>query len=44
MTAAISFPACDMTFNYHVGASPLLVSMPHIGTDLPDDIAGPNDR
>lgn len=29
-----------MTFNYHVGASPLLVSMPHIGTDLPDDIAG----
>ena len=28
-----------MTFNYHVGTSPLLVSMPHIGTDLPDRIS-----
>ena len=28
-----------MTFSYHIGATPLLVSMPHIGTDLPDDLA-----
>ena len=25
-----------MTFDYHVGASALLVSMPHVGTKLPD--------
>ncbi len=27
-----------MTFDYHVGTSPLLISMPHVGTDLPDGI------
>ena len=28
-----------MTFNCHIGASPLLVSMPHVGTDLPATVA-----
>ena len=27
-----------MTFDFHIGASPLLVSMPHVGTDLPPAI------
>ena len=27
-----------MTFDLHIGASPLLISMPHVGTDLPPAI------
>jgi len=29
-----------MDFKFSQGSAPLLVSMPHIGTDIPDDIAG----
>jgi N-formylglutamate deformylase len=28
-----------MDFDFHQGSIPLLVSMPHVGTDIPDDIA-----
>lgn len=30
----------DPTFDLHQGAGPLLMSMPHIGTALPDDLKG----
>ena len=28
-----------MDFDFKQGSIPLLVSMPHVGTDIPDDIA-----
>jgi len=28
-----------MDYRFHAGSIPLLVSMPHVGTDIPDDIA-----
>lgn len=28
-----------MDFKFHQGSVPLLISMPHVGTDIPDDIA-----
>ena len=28
-----------MDFRFNEGSIPLLVSMPHVGTDIPDDIA-----
>ncbi len=28
-----------MDYSFHAGSIPLLVSMPHVGTDIPDDIA-----
>ena len=28
-----------MDFHFNAGSVPLLVSMPHVGTDIPDDVA-----
>ncbi|HEX8478180.1 MAG TPA: N-formylglutamate amidohydrolase, partial [Telluria sp.] len=28
-----------MDFRFRAGSAPLLISMPHVGTDIPDDIA-----
>lgn len=40
MTAAPGYDIGMDTFELHRGAAPLLISVPHNGTEVPDDIAG----
>src|SRR3954469_19035813 len=44
--ARICSPYCihkggAMDFRFTAGSAPLLISMPHVGTDIPDDVAAP---